>query len=154
MFLNVRQSLSLPFSWAECIIVYPTSFLYRFLMRSTLPLFFLTVPVPFDIISEFFNRHLICTARSFISTNPFISAFMLSLDSIFSNSSDIALCTFSFPFPWIRPILCRSCSSTFCLSSSTCLIYAHGLRLPFKLRCLMPAYLSSTSYTRFVLVRL
>ena len=26
------------------------------------------------------------------------------------------------------------------LSSSTCLIYAHGLRLPFGLRCLWPAY--------------
>ena len=28
---------------------------------------------------------------------------MLSLESIFSNSSDIALCAFSFPFPWLRP---------------------------------------------------
>ena len=30
----------------------------------------------------------------------------MSLDSIFSNSSDIALCAFSFPFPWIRPKFC------------------------------------------------
>ena len=38
---------------------------------------------------------------------------MFSLDSIFSNSSDIALFAFSFPFPWIRPMLCGICSFTF-----------------------------------------
>ena len=102
----------------------------------------------------------------------------------------IALCAFSFPFPWVRPKLCSTCylrfaipavrysiiqpfgnihfrtlpttasadfsqlvvttvSFTACetsrdkpasLSSSTCLIYAHGLRLPLGLRCLGPAY--------------
>ena len=156
---------------------------------------------------------------------------MLSLDSIFSNSSDIALCAFSFPFPWIRPKLHSTCSFTFrhsCrqvfhgayiwlhgyivqpfgnihfrtlpttasadfsqfvvttvnvtayetsrgaqrpvdagfapteaerrksvnLSSSTCLIYAHGLRLPLGLRCLKPAHPPCTPYIRFLFVRL
>ena len=40
------------------------------------------------------------------------------------------------------------------LSSSTCLIYAHGLRLPFGLRCLWPAYPPCTPYIRFLFVRL
>ena len=142
------------------------------------------------------------------------AVFMLSLDSIFSNSSDIALCAFSFPFPWIRPKLCSTCSFTFCpsccqvfhgayiwlhgyivqpfsnahfralpttasadfsqfvvttvsstacetsrdkpasLSSSTCLIYAHGLRLPLGLRCVLPAYPPCTPYIRFLSVKL
>lgn len=66
---------------------------------------------------------------------------MLSLDSIFSNSSDIALCVFSFPFPWVRPKWCSSCSFTFCPS---CCQVSHGayIRLhgyvvqPFGLRLL------------------
>ena len=40
------------------------------------------------------------------------------------------------------------------LSSSTCLIYAHGLRLPFGLRCLQSAYPPCTPYIRFLSVRL
>ena len=40
------------------------------------------------------------------------------------------------------------------LSSSTCLIYAHGLRLPFGLRCLRSAYPPCTPYIRFLSVRL
>ena len=40
------------------------------------------------------------------------------------------------------------------LSSSTCLIYAHGLRLPFGLRCLWPAYPPCTPCIRFLFVRL
>ena len=40
------------------------------------------------------------------------------------------------------------------LSSSTCLIYAHGLRLPLGLRCLRPAYPPCTPYIRFLFVRL
>ena len=40
------------------------------------------------------------------------------------------------------------------LSSSTCLIYTHGLRLPFGLRCLEPAYPPYTPYIRFLFVRL
>ncbi len=40
------------------------------------------------------------------------------------------------------------------LSSSTCLIYAHGLRLPFGLRYLWPAYPPCTPYIRFLFVRL
>ena len=138
----------------------------------------------------------------------------MSLDSIFSNSSDIALCAFSFPFPWIRPKLCSICSFTFrhsccqvfhvayirlhgyvvqpfgkthframpttasadfsqfvvtaanetvcetsqdkpaSLSSSACLIYARGLRLPFGLHCFLPAYPPRTPHIRFLFVRL
>ena len=55
---------------------------------------------------------------------------MLSLDSIFSNSSDIALCAFSFPFPWIRPKLCSICSFTFryscCRVFHVAYIWLHG----------------------------
>ena len=40
------------------------------------------------------------------------------------------------------------------LSSSTCLIYAHKLRLPFGLRCFEPAYPPCTPYIRFLFVRL
>ena len=40
------------------------------------------------------------------------------------------------------------------LSSSTCLIYAHGLRLPFGLRCFRPANPPCTPYIRFLFVRL
>ena len=40
------------------------------------------------------------------------------------------------------------------LSSSTCLIYACGLRLPFGLHCLWPAYPPQTPYIRFLFVRL
>ena len=40
------------------------------------------------------------------------------------------------------------------LSSSTCLIYAHGLRLPFGLHCLWPAYPPCAPYIRFLSVRL
>ena len=40
------------------------------------------------------------------------------------------------------------------LSSSTCLIYAHGLRLPLGLHCLMPAYPPCTPFIRFLFVRL
>ena len=40
------------------------------------------------------------------------------------------------------------------LSSSTCLIYAHELRLPFGLRCFEPAYPPCTPYIRFLFVRL
>lgn len=40
------------------------------------------------------------------------------------------------------------------LSSSTCLIYTHGLRLPFGLHCLAPAYPPCVPYIRFLFVRL
>jgi len=40
------------------------------------------------------------------------------------------------------------------LSSSTCLIYAHGLRLPLGLRCILPAYPPCTPSIRFLSVRL
>ena len=40
------------------------------------------------------------------------------------------------------------------LSSSACLIYTHGLRLPLGLRCLMPAYPLCAPYIRFLFVRL
>ena len=40
------------------------------------------------------------------------------------------------------------------LSSSTCLIYAHGLRLPLGLHCSMPAYPPCTPFIRFLFVRL
>ena len=40
------------------------------------------------------------------------------------------------------------------LSSSTCLIYAHGLRLPFGLHCLGPVYPPCTPCIRFLFVRL
>ena len=40
------------------------------------------------------------------------------------------------------------------LSLSTCLIYAHGLRLPLGLRCLRSAYPPCTPYIRFLFVRL
>ena len=40
------------------------------------------------------------------------------------------------------------------LSSSTCLIYAHGLRLPFGLRCSLPAYPPYAPCIRFLFVRL
>ena len=40
------------------------------------------------------------------------------------------------------------------LSSSTRLIYTHGLRLPLGLRCLVPAYPPCAPYIRFLFVRL
>ena len=40
------------------------------------------------------------------------------------------------------------------LSSSTCLIYAHELRLPLGLYCSLPAYPPCTPYIRFLFVRL
>ena len=40
------------------------------------------------------------------------------------------------------------------LSSSICLIYAHGLRLPLGLRCLQSACPPCTPYIRFLFVRL
>src|SRR5699024_5461787 len=40
------------------------------------------------------------------------------------------------------------------LSSSTCLIYAHGLRLPFGLHCSLSAYPPCTPCIRFLFVRL
>jgi len=40
------------------------------------------------------------------------------------------------------------------LSSSTCLIYAHGLRLPLGLRYVWLAYPPCTPYIRFLFVRL
>ena len=68
-----------------------------------------------------------------------------------------------YGFCWLLTVRCYCGDSTACetsrdkpasLSSSTCLIYAHGLRLPLGLRCVLPAYPPCTPYIRFLSVKL
>ena len=53
--------------------------------------------------------------------------------------------------PSVRP---HGISKPASLSSSTCLIYIHGLRLPFGLRCPKPAYPPCMPCIRFLSVKL
>lgn len=83
-----------------------------------------------DIIYEFLNCHIVHTACSFVGADSFVATFMLPLESIFSNSSDIALCVFSFLFPWIHPKCCSIYSFMFrhscCQAFHGAYIWLHG----------------------------
>lgn len=85
----------------------------RFWLKGVFPvpdLFPRTLLALFGIISEFFHHHIFYPTCLIIGTDSLYAAFMLSLSNIFSNSSDIALCAFSFPFSWIHPKWYSICS--------------------------------------------